>query len=234
MTTSALRRVLLASTAVAGTAFAGSIGSAIISSSAEAALCPAAGADTQCGFNVTLNPTGKGTIVATAQGPFDGSDDTLIGVLNSSGHTVTAITVKGTPGNGPSPPNGTGNGTGIDGFDGDGISTFIKGGIPGDGNVAPHYTYSGTDSTTGNANLKGPLNSFSALVFGNGVNDLATVSFPGGLPNGGSAFFSLERALTAAAFTIHTGHIPEPATLSIIGAALAGFGMMRRRRKTAA
>ena len=117
---------------------------------------------------------------------------------------------------------------GIDGFDGDGLQTFINpptGGATG---------YEGADSNTSNANAGGPMNSFSNLIFGNGVNDFATVNFPGGLPNGGSAFFSLERSLSAANFTVVITPTPEPATLSIVGAALAGFGMMRRRRRKAA
>jgi hypothetical protein len=213
-----LRQILLTATAVAGGVLCGMADPI----PAVAAPCPAAGVDTTCGFIVTLNPGGMGAVVATGQGPYDGSDDTLIGVINSTGSTINSITVHGPTGSGP------GSGTGILGFDNDGVGSggFLN--LPGDTGAAPHYGYSGTDSATANFDLTGALNSYSNLIF---PSDTVNVNFPGGLANGGSAFFSLERALTAASFTVIVTPTPEPATLSIIGAALAGFGLMRRRRK---
>src|SRR5450631_3985378 len=51
------------------------------------AQCPKVGQDTACGAVVTVNDTGN-TVIATGQGPYDGSDDTLIGVVNNSSNPV--------------------------------------------------------------------------------------------------------------------------------------------------
>ncbi|WP_018762361.1 hypothetical protein [Arthrobacter sp. 135MFCol5.1] len=52
-----------------------------------------------------------------AVGPYDGADDTLVGVVNNSRTSVPAITVKGP-------------GTGLSLFDGDGLCTFAAGSCP--------------------------------------------------------------------------------------------------------
>jgi RHS repeat-associated protein len=72
--------------------------------------CPAVGSDTSCEF--LINPTDSGVSVLRDQnqGPFDGSDDTLVGVLNSSSRTVVSLSLAS---NQP-----------IFGFDGDGLCTF--------------------------------------------------------------------------------------------------------------
>src|SRR6516164_5707995 len=48
---------------------------------------------------ITLNSNGTATVSngpGSAQGPFDGSDDAYIGVINNTGHTVNALTLHGT------------------------------------------------------------------------------------------------------------------------------------------
>ena len=235
-----MRQLLLAGTAVAGAALFGMTGT----TPAAAAVCPSAGADTLgCQFIITINPGLTVTISngpAFAQGPYDRSDDTLIGVVNNSGVSISSIDITG-PGGG-----GVGSGTGIIGFDGDGVGSAAFLNIPGDTNAAPHYTYSGTDSATADFDLTGPLNSFLNLVPGGvGGTDTVMLSFAAGgiggagqcIQGGGSAFFSLERAITSAS-GISVGqavncNVPEPGTLSILGVAFTSLALLllQRRRK---
>jgi hypothetical protein len=177
---------------------------------ASANVCPNVGVDTNCGIIITLNSNGTATIAATGQGPYDSIEDTLVGVVNNSGSTITSIHLTSK--------------TDIFGFDGDGASSAGFLNLKG----APN-SYSGTISTNGSFNLAGPFDNFSGIT---GAQKSGNVIFGTGIINGGTAWFSLEEALTAASFTVKTG-VPEPATLSVLGAALAGFGLLRRRRKAA-
>ena len=108
-------KYLLAGTMVAGLAFA----AAPEAHAVPTGLCPAVGSATDCGVVIVINPGGGLTITATGQPPYDGVEDTSIGVLNSSGATVTSIHLSQ-----------TGSGTPIFGFDGDGICTYAAAGCP--------------------------------------------------------------------------------------------------------
>jgi PEP-CTERM motif len=222
-----LRQYLLAGTILAGGAIVGG------ATPTAAAVCPLVGYDSTpgCALVINLPASGPATISngPWAGHPFDGSDDTLIGVTNNSGTTITSIHLSSTLDIGDFEGDGIGeNPNGTSGLAGlwaaNGVATPV-----GENTNASHGpTYSGTDSTTGSFNLSGPLNFFT-----NDLGTSVTLNFPGGLAPGGSAFFSLEEPLTAASFTVAPPvSTPEPATLSIVGAALAGFGLLRRRRKT--
>jgi PEP-CTERM motif-containing protein len=207
------KQYLLAGTMLAGgVAFGGGV------TPAAAAVCPAVGADSDCALiiDITSVSGGVGTFTVSkgpsfAQGPYDGVEDTLLGVTNSSGQTVTSIHLVSK--------------LDIGGFDGDGLQAYNgrpTKGLPSGGASG----YEGTISTTGNFDLTGPQDSFA----NNLGTSLDVIFGKGGLAPGGSAFFSLEEALTPGSIVVGA---PEPATLSIVGAALAGFGLLRRRRKTA-
>ncbi len=57
--------------------------------------CPAAGNNTGCQFLITVNADGTtsvaGYTTAPNNGPYDGSDDTLVGVLNNSSNSVSSL-----------------------------------------------------------------------------------------------------------------------------------------------
>ena len=57
--------------------------------------CPPVGLDTQCGVLLTINPDGSVTVTGSNQGPFDGVEDTLIGVQNNSAVSVPMLSLAG-------------------------------------------------------------------------------------------------------------------------------------------
>lgn len=69
--------------------------------------CPPVGLDTSCGLLIQATDSGYTVLQDPSQGPFDGSEDTLIGVLNSSNSTINSIAVSAD--------------TDLFGFDGDGL-----------------------------------------------------------------------------------------------------------------
>jgi len=136
--------------------------------------CPPVGVDTSCAVLIVFNADGsRTTLVDPTQPPFDGIEDTLIGVQNNSTVSITMLGLSG---------------TNIFGFDGDGLcATFISprpGGCP----YGP-TGYEGRQTTTPVASTaSGMGNTFTITNANNG-----TVNWGGGgIPPGGSAYFSLE------------------------------------------
>lgn len=121
--------------------------------------CPAIGADTGCGILVVINPGGSLTILAdSSQGPYDSSEDSLIGVLNNSGQTVNSIALV--------------TNTDAFGFDSDGLCTFSftgSGGCPfgTTGYEGPNTSFSNIsgDFTSGTVNFTGGLRSGASAYF---------------------------------------------------------------------
>jgi hypothetical protein len=173
--------------------------------------CPAIGSDTGCQILVVINPGGGISIYGdNSQGPYDGSEDALIGVFNNSGATVPSLNLTG---------------LGIFGFDGDGICTFKP--FTGSGYC------SGTYYQTDPGDYAGPTTTFSN-VSGNGNS--GTVVFTGGLASGASTYFSLEGALTAGSISGSTGGgptSPAPTSILLVVTGLAGavlFHTLRNRK----
>ena len=155
--------------------------------------CPGIGHSPSCEFLIILNSDGTTTIVQDKSvGTFDGSDDTLVGVLNNSGAPVSTV--------------GLSSSVGIFGFDGDGICSTTH----------SHLTYTWTPNTfqsadgsgcpyggSGSTGYEGPTVSFSHYSSSNHYQT-GEVDFAGGLANGASTFFGLEGDLSKACFTAPT------------------------------
>lgn len=89
--------------------------------------CPAIGADTSCGLLIQVTDSGSFVYGDPTQGPYDGVEDTLIGVVNDSSKTIGALALTSS--------------TDLFGFDGDGICSY--GGFCGPtGYEGPNTTFS--------------------------------------------------------------------------------------------
>ena len=180
--------------------------------------CPPTGSDTNgCELLITVsavNASGAATAfsVATAspdQGPFDGVEDTLIGIVNSAPATLNTIALSGIAG-----------GDGIFDFDGDGACPA--------GSYSPSPTAAQCGSSTQNPTGYGSAGvSFTGI--GGTLDSVGTVVLTGGLATGASTWFDLEGPVTATIIS-GGGGVPEPASLVLIGTGLSALYFMRRRK----
>jgi len=143
--------------------------------------CPAIGASPSCEILLVVNPDDSVSVEKDPSvGPFDGGDDTLVGIVNNSSASVKAVTVSGP-------------GSGLSGFDGDGICSGDYG------------TWAGSSGCPyGPTGYEGPGTSFVTSTL---LPDSAEVDFTGGLAAGKSAYFSLEGALATATLTAREGKL---------------------------
>lgn len=99
--------------------------------------CPTEGLATSCSYLFVLNSNGTtstffdASVLAT-----DGTEDTLIGIMNNSGFTISSFTVTG---------------TGIGGFDGDGPTVF------GNGYNSSNNTFTNVSANSVTVNFTKPL-----------------------------------------------------------------------------
>jgi hypothetical protein len=172
--------------------------------------CPSVGSDTNgCEFIITVtgvNASGGATTFTVAvnapdQGPFDGAEDTLVGVINSSGAVLKSMTLS--------------NAAGQFGFDGDGACV---------GSYSPQPTAAqclggvyGSGSTGWNDYL-----SVSATSFSNITSSTGTVNF-NNIAAAGTAWFDLEGALTVN--SLAGSPSPAPSSLVLLGIGMAALAM---------
>ena len=115
-----------------------------------AAICPSFSGDpltlantnnTGCNVLITINANGSLTIATQNTSPYDGVEDSLVGVVNNyTGGSVNSISLSGN--------------TDIFGFDGDGISTYTGVSTP------DTFGYGGPNTTFSNISA----NAFSGVV----------------------------------------------------------------------
>ena len=117
--------------------------------------CPLIGADTSCAILIVVTDKAVNVYTDASQGPFDGIEDTLLGVQNNSSGTLYSLPL----GESASP---------IFAFDGDGLCAFIN------CTWAAPFSYEGpgtsfsgisSDLTSGIVNFPGGLVSGSSIYF---------------------------------------------------------------------
>lgn len=207
-----MKKLLLNGVATAG--LVAGLGFAASQPADAAVTWPGFGADTLGpALIITITNTGITTSngPGAGQGPYDGVEDTYIGVVNESSHTVSTLGVVSSLQT-------------IFGFDGDGIDTY---GAPGNG--TDHTGYGGPDTFFTGINgtdTSGTISFVTALAAGvGGVCNDSTPSTVGGC----ATFFSLEEPLSISSITV--GPVPEPASFAILGAGLVGMAFLGRRRR---
>jgi hypothetical protein len=125
---------------------------AISASPANAQVCPVVGADTNCGIVITITDTGS-SVSFTGQGPYDGIEDTLVGIVNNSSQAIRSVKLM--------------SALPIFAFDGDGIDAYS---VPG--NVLDSTGYGGPNAYFTNINsslTSGTINFVVPLAAGGGT-----------------------------------------------------------------
>lgn len=161
------------------------------------------------GCNVVVTVSSSGTAVSVVNSsPFDGSDDTLVGVVNNGSTPLTTLTFSG---------------SGISGWDGDGICVFGAGGIAGDTFTTGSSSYCTAGQLAGNdpGDYYGPGMTFT----NDSTGDAVTINFSPAIAPGGTTFFSLEEP-PSSSLAVSGGGSPPPSTPAPSSLYLAAIGVV--------
>ena len=142
-----------------------------VAGSAKAGICPAIGVATGCG--VQINVTSQSGGVATAftsttlgnGNPYDGVEDTLIGITNNSGASISSITLSAS------------SSADAFGWDGDGDCTYSGGPTCG------ATTYEGPNMTFGAVTTTAGMDSMTITFTGGLANGASTFFSLEGTPS---------------------------------------------------
>ncbi|WP_034260781.1 choice-of-anchor P family protein [Actinospica robiniae] len=170
--------------------------------------CPAVGNAHGCAVLLVFQADGSVSVLSdpSSGNPYDGSDDTEVGVLNDAGVAIPDVTLT--------------SNTDIFGFDGDGICSGEFSGTPAGcpfdttEYAGPGVSYSGI-----NANKTAGVVTFADSCTG---NTAASCTASAGLDAGASAFFSLEENLTGASIVIPKASPAISSTTPSPGTAVGG------------
>lgn len=204
--------------------------------------CPPVDVDKSCQFLVTITGTGPSVAQDTTQGPYESSDDSLIGVQNNSSNSITALPLAAP-------------GTSLFGFEGDGICDpgappLPSGCAPAPGSPPgatcgtqslicsfpppagepPNYTEGGGTGASPWPNgdrqngYEGPTSWFSGISTDTSGG---TVNFSPAIPPGGSSYFSLESPPSAAAIQVGTPTTTPGSTPSKLPPAFGRNGIIQ-------
>jgi PEP-CTERM motif len=161
-----------------------------------------------CNVVITFNADGTVTTLITNSNPYDGAEDSLVGIVNDTTSGIPSIDLSSLT-------------LALFGFDGDGACVtggpFVQAG-PCGGLRAP---------TASGADYAGPGVTFTNIAAN---RRSGTVNFgPLIAPLGGTAWFSLEEP-PSLDIIVGPGQVPEPGTLTLLASGLIGISRWRRRK----